>query len=168
MTVFKKSFVVPFLPHTFSNHHPQQKMAAFYTYIFCAMYIHFDPSNVSSELNYFKYLAHSQDYNFSIIDKASNKYEKLKFCVCHSDTLVSILPFLLFVSSLYFRISKIFLQFHLKVSFKPVNKVKFSLPKDPIPTKNECGLYFIPCSCNLHCTGCRRWIKVRVVSIIVK
>ena len=53
-------------------------------------------------------------------------------------------------SSISFKITKILSRFGFKVSFRPVNKIKFSSPKDPIPIENQSGIYFIPCSsCNL-------------------
>ena len=50
-TVFRKSFSVSLPPHIFSNHPPQQKMSAFYTYVYRALHICSDPSNMSNELN---------------------------------------------------------------------------------------------------------------------
>ena len=59
-TVFRKSFSVSLPPHALSNHPPQQKMAAFYTYVYRALHICSDPSNLSNELNYLKSLALSR------------------------------------------------------------------------------------------------------------
>ena len=51
-TVFRKSFPVCLPPHVLSNHPPHQKMAVFYIYVYRALYICADPSNLSNELNY--------------------------------------------------------------------------------------------------------------------
>ena len=72
-------------------------------------------------------------------------------------TFVKILSCCLFHFSISFKIFKILSRFVFKVSLKPVNKIKFSSPKDPIPTENWCCIYFIPCSsCNLSYIGQRR------------
>ena len=56
MTVLRKSFSVSLLPHALSNHSPQQKIAAFYTYVYRALHICSDPSNFSNELDYLNFL----------------------------------------------------------------------------------------------------------------
>ena len=48
-----------------------------------------------------------------------------------------------------FKISKILSCFGFKVSLRPVNKIKFFSPKDPIPIENLSGIYFIPCSSSI-------------------
>ena len=50
-TVFRKSFSVSLPPHALSNHLPQQKMAAFYTYVYRALHICSHTSNLFNELN---------------------------------------------------------------------------------------------------------------------
>ena len=138
-----------FPPHALPNHPPQQKMAAFYTYVYQALHICSDPSNLSKKLHYFKSLALSQSYNPSIIQKALNKFKKPKHSVCHPDPCLN--PVLLpFCSSISFKISKILSCFCFKISFRHPKKIIFSSPKDPIPIENWSGIYFIPCSfCNL-------------------
>ena len=69
--------------------------------------------------------------------------------ICHSDSYLNsiVLPF---YSLIAFKISIILSCFGFKVCFRPVNKIKFSSPKDPIPIENRSGIYFISCSsCNL-------------------
>ena len=90
VTVFRKSFSVSLPPHALSYQSLQQKMAAFYTYVYHALHICPDPSNLSNELNYLKFLALSRVYNLSVIDKALNKFKKPKHSVCHM-THISIL-----------------------------------------------------------------------------
>ena len=62
-------------------------------------------------------------------------------------------------------LSKILSRFGFNVSFRPINKIKFSSLKDPIPIENQNGIYFISCSsCNLgHIGQRRRRLKVRLV-----
>ena len=116
-------------PHALSIYPPQQKMAAFCTGLWCFTDICSDVSNFSNELNYLKSLSLSQGYNPSIIDKA---LKKPKCSVYYFD------PFLypIILPSISFKIFKILSHFCFKVSFKPVNKTKFSSPKDLISAKN--------------------------------
>ena len=83
MTVFINFFFNP--PHALFNHSPQQYIAAFYSNVQCALNICSDPSDLTPELNYVKSLALSQRYIPTIIDKALNKFQKLKHSICHSD-----------------------------------------------------------------------------------
>ena len=66
--------------------------------------------------------------------------------------------------SISFKISKILSRFGFKVSFRPVNKINFFSPKDPIPIENRSGIYFISCApCNFGCIGLtRRLLKARL------
>ena len=50
--VFKKSLSISFLPHIHSKYRPLQKMPAFYAYVYPALHICSNPSDISSELNY--------------------------------------------------------------------------------------------------------------------
>ena len=133
-------------------------MAAFYTYVYRALDIWFDPSYLCNELNYLKSLVLSRGYNPFVIDKALYKFKKSKQSVCHSDPCHNpvVLPYYSLPS---FKISKILPRFSFKVSFRPINKIKFSSPKNPIPIENWSSIYFIPCSsCNLGYIGqTRRW-----------
>ena len=78
-----------------------------------------------------------------IIDKALNKFKKPKHCVSHFDLCLNPIALLSF-SSIPFKIFKFLSQFGFKVSFKPVNKIKLSSLKDPIPTENWSDTYLIP------------------------
>ena len=124
-------------------------MAAFCTYVYRALRICSDPSNLSTELNYIKSLALSRSYNPSVIDKALNKFKKPKNSVCHSGPCLDpvVLPF---YSSISFKTLK---SVHVSVSKSLLDlllsKIKFSYPKDPIPIDHRSGNCFIPCSCNL-------------------
>ena len=114
------------MPKCNSNIQNQQKMAAFYTYVYRAIHICSDPSNLSNELNDLKSLAVSQGYNPFVIDKALNKFKKIKQSVCYSDLCLNpvVLPF---YSSFSFKIS-----FHLFVSKSSLNlltKLKSHFPK---------------------------------------
>ena len=134
--VFRKSFWISLPLHALCNHAPQQKIFAFYTYVYRALHICSDPSNLSNEFNYLKSLALSRGHNPFIINKALKKIKKPKSSICHS-VCPCFNPFvLLFYSFIFFffKIFKIFSRFGFKVSFKPVNKIKLSSPKDPIPT----------------------------------
>ena len=73
ITVFRKPFLVFLPPHALYNYPSQQKIAFFYTYVYRALHICSDPSNLSNEINYLKSLALSRGYNPSVIDKALNK-----------------------------------------------------------------------------------------------
>ena len=53
-------------------------MAALNTYVYRALYIFPDPSNLSKVLSYLKSATLSLWYNSSIIDKALTKFKKLK------------------------------------------------------------------------------------------
>ena len=46
-----------------------------------------------------------------------------------------------------YKISRILSRFGFRIVFKPVNKVCFPLPKDPIPSLDRVGFYRIPCEC---------------------
>ena len=122
---------------------------------------------------YLKFFALSWGYNRFVIEKALNKFKKPKSSVRNSDSCLNpmVLVFyflnpvvLAFYFLISFKISKILSRFGYKVSFRPVNKIKFSSPKDPIPIENRSGIYFIPCSsCNLGCIGqTRRRLKSRL------
>ena len=103
-------------------------MAAFYTYVYHALHICSDPFNLPNELKFLKSLGLSRDYSRSVIDKALSKFKKSKHSFCHSDPCLN--PVILsFYPSLSFKSSKIFSRFGYKVSFRPVNKIKFSLLK---------------------------------------
>ena len=162
--VFRKNFAISAPPHALSNHAPSQKIAAFYTYVYRALKICSDDSILSKELNYLKSLALSRGYNPSVIDKALNKFNKPQCSVSHSSNSQTISVVLPFYPSISFKISKILSRFGFKVSFTPVNKIKFSSLKDSVPTENRFGIYFIPCSsCNLGYIGqTRRRLKYRV------
>ena len=142
--------VSSFIPlHALSNHSPQQKMAAFYTYLYRVLHISSDLSNLSNEIICIKYLPLFRSYNPSVIDKALNKFKKPKNSVCHSGPCLDpvVLPF---YSSISFKTLK---SMHVSVSKSLLelllNKIKFSYPKDPIPIDHRSGNCFIPCSCNL-------------------
>ena len=53
--------------------------------------------------------------------------------------------------------------FRFQSFFRPVNRIKFFSTKDPIPTENRSGIYFIPCSSgNFGSIGqARRRLKAR-------
>ena len=117
-------------------------MAVFYTYVYHALHICSDSSNLSNELYYLKSFAISRKYNLSIIEKALNKFKNPKRSVCPSNPSRNrvILPF---YSSIFFKTYEILSHFSFKVYFKPVNEINFSPLKDPIPTGNRCDTYFI-------------------------
>ena len=109
-------------------------------------------SSLSNELNYLKSPALSQGSNPSVT-KALNKFKKLKHSVCHSAPCLNpvVLPFYSMIS---FKISKILSRFVFIVSFRPINKIKFSSPKNLILIDICSGIYFIPCCpCNLGYIG---------------
>ena len=54
-------------------------------------------------------------------------------------------------------------RFGFRIDFKPVNKVCFPLPKDPILSLDRWGVYRIPCECGLAYIGqTKRALKLRV------
>ena len=98
----------------------------------------------------------------TLIEKALNKFKKHKHSVCNSESCLNpvVLSFYCLIS---IKISKILSRFGFKVSFKPINNIKFSSPKDPIPNENRSGICFIRCSCNLGYIGqTRRRLKARL------
>ena len=104
----------------------------------------------------------------SVTDKAFNKFKKPEFSVRHSDPRFNpvVLPF---YSLIAFKISKIVSRVVFKVSFKPVNRIKFSSLKDSIITENWSGISFILCPCNLGYIGqTRNRLKPGWMSIVVK
>ena len=128
-------------PFSLSNHPPQQKEASFYIYVQRALHISSDPSNLLNELNYLKSLALSRGYNPPVIGKTLNKFKKPeKKYFYNSDPCLNpiILPL---YSLLSFKISKTISRFRFKVSFRPVNKIKFSSPKELIPIENRSGVH---------------------------
>ena len=88
MIVFRRSFAVSLPPYALSNNLTEQKMAAFYTYVYRSLHICSDPSP-SNELNFLKSLVLSRGCNPSAIDKAFDKVKKLKSSVCHSDSYLN-------------------------------------------------------------------------------
>ena len=118
-------------------------MAIFYICIYHDLHIWSGPSNFFNEFNYLKSLAFSQRYKPSITKKALNILEKPKHFVYHSNCCLNsvLLPFNYTICS---KICKIFSQFGFKVSFKLVNKIKFSFLEDSILNENQCTIYFIP------------------------
>ena len=116
-------------------------MAAFCFYVYPALHICSDLSDLSNELNYLKFLDLSRGSTHSVIYEALNKFKKPKHSVCHSDLCLN--PAVLsFYSSISFKISEILSCFGVKVSFRPANKFKFSSLKDPILIENRSGNYF--------------------------
>ena len=66
----QKIFHISSTPKILSSHLPLQEMVAFYTCVFPALHIWFNPSAFSNELNYLKSLADSHGYNPSLISEA--------------------------------------------------------------------------------------------------
>ena len=141
----KKHFQSLSTPHALSYQPSQQKMAVFSSYIYHALHIYFDPCKLSNELNYLKSFTLAWGCILSVIDKVLNKFKKSKHSLCHSDPCLNpvVLPS---YNSIPFKISKIFSCFGFKISFRTVNKIKISSPKDPVPFETRSGIYCIICS----------------------
>ena len=87
----------------------------------------------------------------------NTKHYKLTFSKINDKHFVN------FYSLVFSKISKILSRFGFKVSFKPFSKIQFSSAKDPIPTENQCGNYFISCPSSKlgYSNRKRRWLKAR-------
>ena len=164
-SVFRKPFSVSMPPHVNSSHPWQQKVSAFYSYTYRALRLCSDPQSLKSEVAFLKSLAVYRGYNPSIIDVALRKFNKpVHESTLHSKVFnsknVVILPF---YSRLSYKISRILSRFGFRIVFKPVNKVCFPLPKDPIPSFDRWGVYRIPCECGLaYVSQTKRALKLRV------
>ena len=62
LVISRKSFLVSLPPNAVSNNPPQQKMAALYIYLYRALHMCSDSSNLSNELNYLKYFVLSRGW----------------------------------------------------------------------------------------------------------
>lgn len=68
--IFRKSFAMLIPPYVLLNQPSKQKMASFYTYVYCMLLICSDMDPLSIELNYLKLVAINRSFDPSIIDKS--------------------------------------------------------------------------------------------------
>lgn len=71
-------------PQALSNPPTKQKMAAFYTHVYCALNICSGADSFSKQLNYLKYEAINRGFSLSIINKAVNEKILQAFYYFHS------------------------------------------------------------------------------------
>ena len=145
-TPFIKCFAVSLSLHALSIYSPEQKMSGFYFFVFRALHLCSNLSDLSCELNYFKFVAVSQGCNPSIIVKVSNNLKNNKLSACLSNKPCCDSVGLPFYSSISFRFSIILSHFIFKVCFKSANKIKVFPHKNHIPSENWREIYLIPCS----------------------
>ena len=99
--VYRKPFSVSCPPHALSNHPANQKISAFYTYVYRALNICSDSSLLKKELNYLKFVAIKRGFNPSVINQAVKKFTKPPYnCTLSNDVKIKpdnsvVLPFYL-------------------------------------------------------------------------
>lgn len=161
-TVYRKPFSVSLPPHFRSNHPPKQKLAAFNTLIFRAHNICSNKDLFYNEINYIKAIAVDRGFPCNIVDRILLKFSRavIPSKVEKEFSGVVVLPFCRQVSA---KISRILNKFNFKVVFSPINKLSFSILKDPINLHNSWGIYRIYCECGLSYIGqTRRSLKCRL------
>ena len=118
---------------------------------------------MNSELIYLKAIAIDRGYSTNVIDHAvkkfSNPLNKRSRNISEHKNLV-VLPYYPKISH---QISNILRKFKIHSIFAPVNKLKFTCLKDPVPTLNNWGIYEISCQCGLSYIGqTKRALKFRL------
>jgi hypothetical protein len=162
-TVYRKPFAVCLPPHNRSSHPPNQKLAAFNTFIFRAINICSTSELLTSELIYLKAVALDRGYSTSIIDSIYKKFTKPNRSMKISDSNSNIPLVLPFYPKISQQIAKILKRFDFNVIFSPVKKVRFSNLKHPIDNLNCWGIYSISCQCGLSYIGqTKRALKFRL------
>ena len=160
-TICRKPFSVSLPPHNKSCHPPNQKIAAFNSFVFRALNICSNKILLEKEINYIKAIAIDRGYSTKVIDHIIRKFSKPRKAKKHTDSKNTIL--LPFFPKISHQIANILKKFKFVTIFYPTNKIRFSYIKDPIETKNNWGIYEISCQCSLKYIGqTKRALKYRI------
>ena len=162
-SVYHKPFAVCLPPHASSGHPEAQKRSAFLFFIDRAFKFCSTPKSLNSELNFIRSVAINRGFSLDWLEGIVRKVRMSRQKRVDPEPRTTTNICLPFVPGISHQVSNILRRFKFSVTFQPVNKLRFSVLKDPIPNTCHWGIYQIKCRCGSFYIGqTKRSLGIRV------